>query len=110
MNKVFKKNLNIARNTEQNYKYIYEYANIYMNMQTMSDTFSGDADEEVNGERLTEDRNAEEDTRQNAEEDSKGTARRRLLKISLSPDEFQVCSFRAQLAMTGGRFPNKASV
>ena len=54
--------------------------------------------------RLTEDRNAKEDTRQNAEEDLKGTARRRLLKISLSPDEFQVCSFRAQLAMTGGAF------
>lgn len=50
MNKVFKKNLNIAQNTEQNYKYIYEYANIYMNMQTISDTFSGDADGEVNGE------------------------------------------------------------
>ena len=45
-----------------------------------------------------------------AEKDIKETARRRLLKISLSPDEFQVCSFRAQLAMTGGRFPNKASV
>ena len=53
---------------------------------------------------MTEDRNAKEDTRQNAEEDLKGTARRRLLKISLSPDEFQVCSFRAQLAMTGGAF------
>lgn len=53
---------------------------------------------------MTEDRNSEEDTRQNAEEDLKGTTRRRLLKRSLFPDEFQVCSFRAQLAMTGGAF------